>query len=179
MSNEFEKELIFYAAPTLSKMKMANLYNVHFYYLDQYLLYYNHIFNKKDIYLMKFTIQNRNILYVYQKRKLDSLYHSRMARKILHSFQYQCLSPESMLQELQKRLNNQGFPHEIGLFLGYPYQDVLSFINGKKPLFIGYWKVYSHLNQCQKTFLKYEKCTRELYRRLKQGMTIEQICQYI
>ena len=40
-----------------------------------------------------------------------------------------------------------GFPHEIGVFLGYPLDDVKGFIKneGKKYLMIGYWKVYSDL----------------------------------
>ena len=38
-----------------------------------------------------------------------------------------------------------GFPHEIGLLLGYRQRIMTGFIenNGKNFLYIGYWKVYS------------------------------------
>ena len=41
-------------------------------------------------------------------------------------------SLETLIIDLQKRLNSNGFPHEIGLFLGYPMTDVLGFIEGRK-----------------------------------------------
>ena len=39
--------------------------------------------------------------------------------------------------------------------------DVLGFIEGKESLSVGYWKVYSHVKNCQHTFDKYHKCTHE------------------
>ena len=40
-------------------------------------------------------------------------------------------------------LRNQEFPHEMGLLLGYPVEDVKGFIRngGENCLYIGYWKV--------------------------------------
>lgn len=35
--------------------------------------------------------------------------------------------------------------------------DVLGFIEGKEYLSVGYWKVYSHVKNCQHTFDKYHK----------------------
>ena len=55
---------------------------------------------------------------------------------------------------LQEKLNflrmrmqiRKSFPHEIGLFLGYPAEDVAGFISHKGHDFCysGYWKVYVH-----------------------------------
>ena len=37
------------------------------------------------------------------------------------------------------------FPHEMGLLLGYPVEDVTGFMvhGGKNSLYSGYWKVYA------------------------------------
>jgi len=57
--------------------------------------------------------------------------------------------------------------------------DVLGFIEGREHLSAGYWKVYSHVKNCQQTFDKYHKCTHELCKRFNQGESIEQICRYV
>ncbi len=48
------------------------------------------------------------------------------------------------LAESRKNHGTSAFPHEIGLFLGYPTADVLGFIrhSGRSALVTGYWKVY-------------------------------------
>ncbi len=52
-----------------------------------------------------------------------------------------------------------GFPHEIGMFLGYPVADIRGFIEneGRKYLMIGYWKVYSNLSQARMIFKEYDR----------------------
>lgn len=54
---------------------------------------------------------------------------------------------------------NQGFPHEIGVFLDYPIEDVKGFIEkkGQSSLLSGYWKVYHDREEKEKTFLAYDK----------------------
>ena len=53
------------------------------------------------------------------------------------------------------------FPHEIGFFLGYPYDDVVGFIEnkGKNSLCSGCWKVYSRARDAQACFCCYKTCT--------------------
>lgn len=49
-------------------------------------------------------------------------------------------------------------PHEIGIFLGYPLIDVAIFANcpDKKCLSVGYWKVYSNIDEAKKIFNRYD-----------------------
>jgi hypothetical protein len=51
------------------------------------------------------------------------------------------------------------FPHELGLILGYPPEDVKGFIQNKGSayLYSGYWKVYKDLERSLQTFARYEK----------------------
>jgi hypothetical protein len=64
-----------------------------------------------------------------------------------------------MLARLQRRFLNEGFPHEIGLFLGYPPEDVRGFIFNKGQNFIccRYWKVYHNAERAMEMFRKIDK----------------------
>lgn len=52
----------------------------------------------------------------------------------------------ALLRHLRRRLLwREGFPHEIGLFLGYPPEDVQGFLadpGGGRCKLCGHWKVY-------------------------------------
>ena len=72
------------------------------------------------------------------------------------------------LDFLRKRMNSAvNFPHEIGIFLGYPLEDVKSFIEkkGEDCLTCGEWKVYHDEQSAEKIFHKLTHC-KEVYLRL-------------
>lgn len=50
-------------------------------------------------------------------------------------------------------------PHELGVFLGFPLNDVKDFMQctNKKCLGCGYWRVYNDFNRAKEVFLKYDK----------------------
>lgn len=49
-------------------------------------------------------------------------------------------------------------PHELGIFLGIPLDDVKDFMNcsPKKCLLCGYWKVYNNLKEAKATFSQFD-----------------------
>ncbi|MBC8019306.1 MAG: DUF3793 family protein [Verrucomicrobia bacterium] len=60
------------------------------------------------------------------------------------------LSSEALLAELCRRIgNSDSFPHEIGLFIGYPAKDVAAFMGIVKLPFAcqGPWKIYGNPTQ--------------------------------
>lgn len=61
------------------------------------------------------------------------------------------------IEEDKWSINN--FPHEIGIFLGYPLADVEGFMknNGKNYLISGYWKVYQDAPSAILMFQQYKK----------------------
>ena len=76
------------------------------------------------------------------------------------------------------------FPHEVGLFLSYPPEDVKGFIDHRANGFkcAGLWKVYGDEEKARSLFAKYKKCT-EIYCALWQsGSKLEQlavaVCSY-
>ncbi|MDR2258404.1 MAG: DUF3793 family protein [Treponema sp.] len=62
---------------------------------------------------------------------------------------------EGYLSFLKKRFAEPGFPHEVGIFLGYPLEDVISFSAGKPSPYAcrGYWKVYHRPEKAERTFV--------------------------
>jgi len=59
-------------------------------------------------------------------------------------------SSEALLAELCRRIDNSGaFPHEIGLFIGYPAKDVAAFMGMVKLPFTcqGPWKIFGNPTQ--------------------------------
>ncbi len=72
-------------------------------------------------------------------------------RILLHRVGYEAdVSTEALLKELCRRIeNNDSFPHEIGLFIGYPAKDVAAFMGLVKLPFACQclWKVYGNPEQ--------------------------------
>ena len=67
-----------------------------------------------------------------------------------------------------------GFPHEIGLFLGYPPADVDGFIHRHDECrLVGAWKVYSDVDRARLTFDRFKRCTRICLDRWQRGVPLE------
>ena len=75
---------------------------------------------------------------------------------------YPASGPAQCVRHLIRRLAADGFPHEIGLFLGYPPEDVYGFIENKAmhAKCVGVWKVYGDEQATRKKFELYRKCRR-------------------
>lgn len=60
---------------------------------------------------------------------------------------------------LLKRRFEEECPHELGIFLGYPVEDVTAFIENKGApcLACKYWKVYQDVENALKTFEAYDE----------------------
>ena len=82
------------------------------------------------------------------------------------------------LKELKERLHMcEKFPHEIGLFLGYPLGDVKGFIKhrGQNCKCTGCWKVYCDEREARRQFCRFEKC-RSIYCRLyREGRALSRL----
>ena len=76
---------------------------------------------------------------------------------------------------MQKTKND--FPHELGLLLGYPPEDVEGFIRhrGKNCLCTGYWKVYENREQKQQLFQRFEYAKENLVLLLSYGVGMADI----
>lgn len=76
-----------------------------------------------------------------------------------------------------RRLNgSEDFPHELGLFLGYPAEDVRGFIDRKQCKYIGLWKVYeSDEEKARAICERCRKCTEDLLQRQREGESLAKL----
>lgn len=118
------------------------------------------------------------LLYVFRPKELRQDLNRRAARELLTEAGYRDWSVACCLSRLRERLQSEeGFPHEIGLFLSYPPEDVRGFIENKAQncKLTGYWKVYGDEKTARKTFEKYRKCTEAYQRSLDAGFTLSKL----
>lgn len=88
------------------------------------------------------------------------------------------METEYAISKLKKRIAEEKcFPHEIGVFLGYPIGDVREFIRnkGQNCLFCGVWKVYCDAGESLKKFERYKKCTQVYSKVFANGRNISQL----
>lgn len=110
--------------------------------------------------------KNRMLIFVYRPTMLAKRFVEEDIQSFLGAYGYDNFDVEATLDRLQMRIaaDPQQFPHEIGVFLGYPLADIKGFIenNGKNGLCCGEWKVYHEPEQATKIFAKLKKC-RDVY----------------
>lgn len=121
---------------------------------------------------------------LFRKLQLATYLQDPKVQSILRANGYDDLSLGGILRTFQCRYQTymnqgEGFPHEIGLLLGYPVEDVVGFIEykGKNYLYAGYWKVYQDVPSKMKLFEEYENAKEELIVLLANGHGIRSIIQ--
>lgn len=83
-----------------------------------------------------------------------------------------------LLELLSQRLClERDYPHEIGIFLGYPLEDVVGFIQNRGRNFTccGYWKAYGDPAAARRRFAQYRRCTEACNRRFRLGAEITEL----
>lgn len=179
MSDEI---FIRYCSPTLAGIKTANLFTCSFENekeMRQCIRELNRVLVKKGIRVLPLRYRdNRALIYTYRpSRPLKDLGHYDACR-LLRERGYTGETPERCLIQLMKKLDEgMEFPHEIGLFLGYPPEDVRGFIENKAEGYkcVGEWKVYGDADQAMETFAKYRKCTEVYCAQFAQGKSMERL----
>ena len=120
----------------------------------------------------------RALLYIYRPGRLQNDLNMEEAKDLLARFGYDVSNPEDCIRRLSDRIHEcDEFPHEVGLFLGYPPEDVKGFIQfrGRNSKTSGYWKVYGDVNHAQKQFDRFSKCTGVYLKCLERGLPIAKL----
>ena len=66
---------------------------------------------------------------------------------------------DQYVKTLKDRYERYNCPHELGLFLGIPFEDVKDFMEctTKKCILCGYWKVYNNSEEAKMIFTRYDE----------------------
>lgn len=161
-----EAGLIDNCAPTLAGMKDASLFNYSFQTKQmvlQELKRINEMLNERGVFVEALLWRENSVLiYTYRPRLLEEKLKETEIMELLRCYGYADSDVGNCINHLKERLYHyECFPHEIGVFLGYPLEDVKGFIenNGKNSKSCGVWKVYHNEAEKQKLFDKFKKCT--------------------
>lgn len=179
MSDDY---LIRNCAPTLAGLKTASLFTCPYETQDALLDSIRQI-NKRllrkglRILPLRFS-EKKALIYMYRPKMLSADLSNSAAAEILERCGYNTDSCEKCIVKLVQKLRQQeDFPHEIGLFLGYPPEDVCGFMENKACgcKCVGCWKVYGDEAAAQKKFAQYKKCTRVYCDQWAKGKDIERL----
>ncbi|MBU5451273.1 DUF3793 family protein [Acetivibrio sp. MSJd-27] len=177
-----EHIIAYHCGPALAGIKPANIVSCHkekIPDLHREIERLNSQLNGKDIYLeILCECGKRALVMVYKSKILSAHLRDNEMKKLLKSFGYpENSSLKIQLEQLKKRLKRENFPHEIGVFLGYPIHDIRGFIDHKDEgcLLTGEWKVYQNPEKAKALFRRYHMCRRAIVKRLAEGKTLAQV----
>ncbi|MBQ7336199.1 MAG: DUF3793 family protein [Clostridia bacterium] len=182
-----EQMLIRHCSPTLAGIKTGNLFSCGYasdVEMREILRSFNRRFRGKGLRVLPVRYRDgRALIYVYRPTRLEKDLCDRNARDILRAHGYGNVHPSRCLARLIDRLGEgEEFPHEIGLFLGYPPADVDGFIREKTCggetgacKCVGQWRVYGDESSARRLFEKYKKCTAVYDSCWKKGVSLERL----
>lgn len=180
MTGSFEENLIEYCAPTLAGLKAGSLFNglrSQFPDIEELVNKWDAQLSVKGIHLRIVADKGRFVLiYCWQQKLLEALLTDQRVSRILSGYGYTG-TWEASLERMAQRLQSRSFPHEIGVFLDYPPEDVVDYIRheGRECLIVGLWKVYHNPEQAEKRMTSFRLCAEELSRHFHQGKTMNQL----
>ena len=178
MSNEM---LIRCCAPTMASLKTGNMFNCPFGSREEMtaeLRHLNRMLGRKGLRILPLRWNNGHALvYLYRPKMLEKDLQNDLASQLLAECGYTCGNPNSCIAQLISKLrSNPDFPHEVGLFLGYPPADVDGFMHRKQACKLsGIWKVYDDVDDAARQFAKCRHCTEVYLRCASKGISLEKL----
>ena len=184
ISRTFEAVLVRQCAPTLAGMKPGSIFCFNHSPLEvsrQKVCQWN-----KQLAPFGLTVQillerpgsSSVIVFVYRRDRLEQMLSDDAYQSFLAEAGYERTNLDGLLEQLSYRLRTQPeFPHEIGVFLGYPLQDVIGFIEnqGRNFTCCGFWKSYGDPTEMQVCFACYRRCIQTYVAMFEQGIPIERL----
>lgn len=173
-----EELIVRHCAPTLANLKTGSLFVCPITDRPSFfssLRSLNELLVPKGLRALPLRIREYSALvYLYRPSRLKKDLEDPAAIKILQDHGYSCYG--KCLPKLIERVRtSEEFPHEIGLFLGYPPEDVQGFLDHRPCKCSGCWKVYGDENKAKKTFDLYKKCERVYCQQLARGIDIKRL----
>ena len=177
-----EEMIVKHCSPTLAGLKTGNLFSCSYNNKSEILSFlreWNTRLRSKGVRLLPLRLDDgKALIYVYRPSKLCKDFCDAAVCDLLSQRGYCTESCERCVVELMKRIRqNEDFPHEIGLFLGYPCEDVRGFIENKAACAkcVGCWKVYGDADKAQKQFERFKKCKSVYQKQYESGRTLTRL----
>lgn len=176
---EIETKLILQCSPFITGLRPSSLLIIS---LEEYDVLIKILRKTKISYRMLLKNKDRTVVFLYDDERLEQYLSVESSEKLLMDMGYTDSEVSKVIAEFEKRYKNyyegvQDFPHEMGIMLGYPIEDVEGFIRnkGRNFLYSGYWKVYENIEEKKHLFKKFEKARDNLMVLLASGIGVSDI----
>lgn len=192
-SNRLERSIVRHCAPTLAALKPANLFTFDAAGADDRsvataLAVGRARLAASGVYVSMLARRRAGpLLYVHRPDLVIARISEARTAAYLERDGYDVRSLRACLRRLRGRIAGEriagalsqscAFPHEIGFFLGYPFDDVVAFIEngGANEIVCGCWKVYSARRDAEECFCRYKTCTARYVRMHEAGAALEEL----
>lgn len=176
---QLESQIALQCAPVISGLKTSNLLIVN----KKNHLMVMQIFRGTEVSCkMLHMSEDKTYFLIYRVRELTEYLDQYEVSVMMEVLGYREMDLHSVLQEFSRRYSTymkdkSTFPHEMGLLLGYPLEDVIGFIenNGQDFLYVGYWKVYGEMERQKELFERFDEAKAAIMRMVLQGTGISNI----
>lgn len=166
-------------APVLKGIKVSNLITVPPGTWNQIRLYLR---KSRVICVSLYADANKEVLFLYRYEMLEQLLKQNKIRQFLQQYGYQTGHIGDILIRLRRRYQRYAgigdeFPHELGVLLEYPVEDVEGFISnrGQNSLMARYWKVYHDQVYAERMFRLYDEAREKALEEILKGYPLDQV----
>ena len=177
-----EDIIVKHCSPTLAGIKTGNLFSCPYKSREELLndiRRFNSLLVPKGLRVLPLRYSDDHaLIYVFRPSGLKADLADHAARRILADAGYRSEASEQCILELIRRLNaRESFPHEIGLFLSYPPEDVQGFIENqaRNCKCVGCWKVYGDETAAKRQFERFQRCTEIYCKQWAMGASVEEL----
>ena len=174
-----ETQLALQCAPLITGLKVSNLLIIS--KGNEEVV--KRILNRTGIsYYRLIQTRTKTTFLLFRRNELEEFLADENVRNVLMKAGYKSLQIGKILRTFSLRYEaymqgDKSFPHEMGLLLGYPVEDVVGFVenNGKNFLYSGYWKVYENQKAKVKLFDKFKVAEETVIHLLSNGLSMSDI----
>jgi hypothetical protein len=135
--------------------------------------------------------KHTTLIFAYRPSLMSAFINAEPGASLLDVEGYDVSSVEGALDTLygkmadfdahphDERTGIDRFPHEIGIMLGYPVEDVMRFVQQRSRgiLLLGYWNVYTDISRAHRIFSLYDSCKSTLLSRFGDGEALSDLAQ--
>ncbi len=179
--NNLDEFFAFHAAPAIAGIKPANLFSCPAKLMpdaDKVLEDYGRQFNDGATrFKLLCRCREHILILVYDSVLLGRIFQNPIYKNYLARYGYaRDINADEFLKQLAAKISGgESFPHEIGIILGYPPEDIEGFkrYKGRNFKCCGYWKVYGNAERAQKMFDAYTLCREKIMQALQTGATLK------
>lgn len=176
---KIETQLALQCAPLIMGLKVSNLFIIP----AENETVVQMVLKHSGISCFRLLRTTEKITYLlYRRKDLEQVIEHPKMRAFFQREGYERFTLGTILYTFQRRYESYMtaggmFPHEMGLLLGYPLDDVTGFIEqkGKNYLYAGYWKVYADMGEKIRLFQAFEAAKETLIQAVARGIRMEEL----